>query len=200
MTAPPGCVENRGTLCVSPQKGTAGAAGAANAGRAAEARRALAPICRFHQRVALRSLHGLRSALPVTTGRKIFLARRAGLAVCLPFIGRRRSTRHPHHGGNGVGTRDVQETESSSEIKAQYRLLLADGGVWGARDRPGVIFGEAETRAPTTTSSVSAAFRSSVPMITCSDTLQCSATSRRKLAAWKQQELTGRARSNAGPT
>src|SRR5258708_3656653 len=26
MTAPPGCAENRGTLCVSPQKGTAGGA------------------------------------------------------------------------------------------------------------------------------------------------------------------------------
>ena len=184
MTAPPGCVENRGTLCVSPQKGTAGAAGAANAGHAAEARRALAPICRFHQRVALRSLHGLRSALPVAAGRKIFLARRAGLAVHVPFIGRRHPTRHPHHGGNGVGTRDVQETESSSVSKAQSRLLRCRrGSLWGARGRPGVIFGEAETRAPTATSSVSAAFRSSVHMIPFMVPLQCSATSRRKLAA-----------------
>ena len=180
MTAPPGCEENRGTLCVSPQKGTAGAAGAANAGRAAAVRRALAPICRFHQRVALRSLHGLRSALPVAADRKIFLAGRAGLAVRLPSTGRRHPTRHPHHGGNGVGTRDVQETESSSISKAQSRLSRSKrGSLWGARGRPGVIFGEAETRAPTATSSVSAAFRPRVPMIP----LQCSATSRRKLAA-----------------
>ena len=184
MTAPPGCVENRGTLCVSPQKGTAGAAGAANAGHAAEARRALAPICRFHQRVALRSLHGLRSALPVAAGRKFFLARRAGLAMRLPFIGRRHPTRHPHHGGNGVGTRDVQETESSSVSKVRYRLLPSKrGSLWGARGRPGVIFGEAETRAPTATSSVNGAFRSSVHMLPLMLPLQCSATSRRKLAA-----------------
>src|SRR5262249_55062335 len=98
MMAPPGCEESRGTLYVSPQTGTAGAAGAANAGHAAEARRALAPICRFHQRVALRSLHGLRSALPVAAGLKNFLAGRAGSAVLVPFTGRRHPKRQPHHG------------------------------------------------------------------------------------------------------
>src|SRR3954464_4418354 len=80
-----GCGEIRGTLCVSPQKGTAGAAGAANAGHAAAARRALAPICRFHQRVALRSLYGLRSALPVPCKTKSFFGetRRIG---CEPAV------------------------------------------------------------------------------------------------------------------
>src|SRR2546430_7685920 len=85
MTAPRGCGENRGTLCVSPQKGTAGAAGATNAGCAAATRRALAPICRFHQEVALRSLHGLRSAVPVSARQKSFFggARRIG---CEPAV------------------------------------------------------------------------------------------------------------------
>src|SRR5258705_13849110 len=85
MTAPPSCAENRGTLCVSPQKGTADAAGAANAGHAAAARRALAPVCRFHQRVALRPLHGLRNALPVSARQKSFFgeARRIG---CEPAV------------------------------------------------------------------------------------------------------------------
>src|SRR5262249_5016053 len=94
MTAPPGYGEIPGTLCVSPQKGTVGAARAGSAGCAAAVRRALAPICRFHQKVALRSLHGLRSTVPVPARRKNFLARRAGLAVSLPFIGRRGPTRH----------------------------------------------------------------------------------------------------------
>ncbi len=184
MTAPPGCGENRGTLCVSPQKGTAGAAAAANAGRAAAARRALAPICRFHQRVALRSLHGLRNADPVPAKQKNFLARRAGLAVGLPFIGRRRPTRHPPRRGRltGVGTADVAETESSSISKAQSRLLPCSGGVWGARVRPGVRLGEAETRAPTTMSSISGIF-CSIASFTHIGPAHCSATSRQKLAA-----------------
>src|SRR5262249_33113517 len=72
MTGPPGCAENRGTLCVSPQKGTAGVAEALNGGCAAAARRALAPICRFDQVVARRSLHGLRRALSVPARQKFF--------------------------------------------------------------------------------------------------------------------------------
>ena len=191
MPVPPGCGENRGTLCVSPQKGTAGAAAAVNAGRAAGARRVLAPICRFHQRVALRSLYGLRSALPVPARQKSFLARRAGLAVGLPFNGRRRPTRHPPRRGRltGVGTADVAETESSSISKAQSRLLPCNGGVWGARVRPGVCLGEAETRALTTMSSISGIFCSISPFAHIAffahiDPAHCSATSRQKLAAW----------------
>src|SRR5215470_7589123 len=184
MAAPPGCAENRGTLYESPQKGTAGAGAAANAGRAAAARRALAPICRFHQRVALRSLHGLRSALPVPARQKNFFARRAGMGVGLPFIGRRRPTRHPPRRGllTRVGTPDVAETESSSISKVQTRLLPCNGGVWRARVRPGVRLGEAETRAPATMSSVSgilcpiASFAHIGPG-------HCSVTSRQKLAA-----------------
>src|SRR5262249_39127125 len=169
MTAPPGYGENRGTLCVSPQKGTAGGAGAWNARRAAAARPALAPICRFHQRVALRSLHGLRNALPVPARQKSFLAGRARFAVDLPFLGRRPPTRHPPRRGllTGVGTLNVAETESSSISKAQSRLLPGNGGVWGREsgrgypsERPRLA--PRPLLAPTTMSSTGVIFRSIV--------------------------------------
>src|SRR5258705_12501828 len=150
MTAPPGCAENRGTLCVSPQKGTAGAAGAANAGHAAAARPVLAPICRFHQRVALRSLHGLRNALPVPARQKSFFgeARRIG---CVPAVyGQAPPTRRPPRRGllTGVGALDVAETENSGRSKAQSRLWPYDGGESTARVLSVGCLGEGVNPAP----------------------------------------------------
>jgi hypothetical protein len=133
----------------------------------------------------------LRSALPVPASQKSFLARRAGLAVGLPFIGRRRPTRHPPRRGHltRVGTPDVAETESSSISKAQSRLLPCNGGVSGARVRPGVCLGEAETRAPITMSRISGIFCSissfaDIASFAHIGSAHCSATSRQKLAEW----------------
>ena len=75
------------------KEGFAGAAGQRTQDNAAAARRALAPICRFHK-----GLHFVSSRLEGrasgTCKTRIFLPRRAGLAVSLPFSGRRRPTRH----------------------------------------------------------------------------------------------------------
>jgi hypothetical protein len=136
MMALPGCGENPGTLYVSPQKGTAGAAGATNAGYAAEARCALAPTCRFHQRVARHSLHGLRSALPVAARAKKLFARGAGLAVSLPFIGSRLPTRHPFYECTAErrGRPEMAETRSSKGTNARRSFLNGGGELEGRQE------------------------------------------------------------------
>lgn len=101
-------------------------------------------------------------------------ARRIG---CEPAVHWQAPSNAPN---GGVGTPDVAETGSSSITKAQSRLLPSKrGSLWGARVRPGVYLGEAETCALTTTSCVGDIFRP-IPRIVPVD---FSATSRRKWAA-----------------
>src|SRR5262245_64556274 len=66
MMGPAAGADNRGTICVSPQKGTAGASGATSTGPAGAAPRVLArpQIHLRHEITPRRSSHGLRNSIP----------------------------------------------------------------------------------------------------------------------------------------